>query len=52
MHSQRHKNAASSGNGEGVGHVAGYIGRLAGDEAKSDAQLMKSPTGFEKDVLH
>lgn len=41
---------ASSEDGKGICCVEGYPGRLAGDEAKSDVQLMKSLGGSEKDV--
>lgn len=45
------KMPTSSGNGKGVRYVEGFSWRLAGDEAKNDAQLTKSAAGFDKDFL-
>ena len=45
------KMPTSYGSGGGVCYVEGFSWRLAGDEAKDDAQLMKSAAGFDKDFL-
>lgn len=45
------KMPTSSGKGKGVCYAEGFSWRLAGHDAKSDAQLMKSAAGFDKDFL-